>query len=415
MARHVVVESEDSTSETEEGAQDLSLGWNGTSLSEITAMFRAAQSHASHADSERAEDMFLKALKGYGVLMGPTHEDATKVAIAVANFYTEQGRFSDADQVVEDLCKHHIDKFGIKHRRTQQVVLQVVELLNGCNRRIDALAFLGRSKELAEADAEEAFRKPNKRTKTRRQGSVSRRHAAAPSAKLLDAAQEITAGSDPDQVEHGIQVARTHVAAKDEAVEAFLKAIIDHCEHHGESFEIQNLRARYELSKFYCKLGQDKLHDSIFSSAIGTAEAIIRRQKWETECFKSFETMEALLELVASVLEAGFDLQAAATFAEIGQKAENDFGWDDERTIWAKISIGIVYQRHRSWESAKPWFEFARAASFAANGEEDGITRSLETAMEKRHFSYVSDEGRPFKTIFGVSGLTIRPNRLHLD
>ena len=414
MTRRAVSESEDSASEAEHGAQALSLGWNGNSISEITALFRAAQSHANRADSEKAETMFLKALKGYGVLLGPTHEDATKVAIAVANFYTEQGRFNDADKVVEELCQHYIKKFGFKDRRTRQVILQVVELLNGCDRQIDAAAFLGRSKELAEADAEEVFRRPNKRSKSRRQGSISRRHAATPSAEIL-AAEEITAGSDPDQIEYGIQVARTHVAVKDGAVEAYLKAIIEHCQGHGEALEIQNLRARCELSKFYSKIAQVHSHNSAFSSAIGTAEAIIRRERWEKERFKSFETMEALLELVASVLKAGFDFQAANTFTQIIQKADNDFGWDDERTIWAKISIGIVFQRYRNWESAKPWFEFAHAASFVANGEEDGITRSLQTAMEKRHFSYVSDEGRPFKTIFGVSGLMVRPNRLHLD
>ena len=416
VARQVVVESDDSVSESEDGVQNLSLGWKGKSISELITMYQAARSHANHANSERAETLFLDALKGYGILLGPTHEDATKVAITVANFYTEQSRFNDADKVVEDLCQHHVKKFGIEHRRTQQVILQVVELLNGCNRRVDALAFLGRTKELAEAYPDEVSPKASKRSKTCRRGNTSRRHAAAPHSKLLDTAQVLTASNDPDQLDYGIQLARTHVAAKDEAVEAFLKAIIDHCEHGGEAFEIQNLRARSELLKFYSKLGQSFQHMDTFASALNRADATIRRQKWEKERFKSFETMEALLELGASVLEAGgFDYQTAGVFHRIEQKAEDDFGWDDERTIWAKISIGLVYQKHRDWERAKPWFEHAYAASFAANGDEDGITRSLRTAMDKRHFSYVSDEGRPFKTIFGVSGLTIRPNRLHLD
>ena len=382
--------------------------WNGDSISEMTAIFRAAQSHASHADMERAEVLFLKALKGYGVLLGPTHEDATKVAIAVANFYTEQGHFNDADMVVEDLCQHHIKKLGIKHRRTQQVIVQVVELMSNHDREIDALTFLSRSKELAEADNQVVFRKPNKRSKTRRQGIISRRHAAAPSAKDLDAAQEITAGSVPDQVEYGVQVDHTHVAAKDEGVEAFLKAIVTHCEHHDEFLEIQILRAACELSKIYSQLGQNDSHDSIIWNAISRAEAIIYRQKWDKGSSKSFRTMEALLQLVASALKAGFDFKAAATLTKMGQKAENDFGWDAEITIWAKISIGIVYQRHRSWESAKPWFESARAASFAANGEEDGLTRTLQTAMEEPHYSeprYSLD----FDDVFRPSLLAFRP------
>ena len=97
--------------------------------------------------------------------------------------------------------------------------------------------------------------------------------------------------------------------------------------------------------------------------------------------------MEVLLDVVTSVLKADFPSKAAAMFPEIRQKAANGFGWIDEVTIWAGIYIGIIYQRYRSWKSAIPWFECAWAASFVANGAEDGITRSLQTVIEKRHFS----------------------------
>ena len=226
-----MVESEDTATETEDASQDRLFGWKGHSIPGMIAMFRSAQMHANHANLEKAEVLFLKALKGYGVLLGPTHEDTTKVAIAVANFYTEQGQFNDADMVAEDLCQHHIKKFGIKHRRTQQVIQQFADLLNGCNRPNDALALVSRSTELAEADAEETFRKPNKRSKSRRQGSISQRHVAPPPTKLSDNAEEITAGSDPDQVGYGTQVARTHVAAKDGAAEGFLEAIFVGIQH----------------------------------------------------------------------------------------------------------------------------------------------------------------------------------------
>jgi hypothetical protein len=41
----------------------------------------------------------------------------------------------------------------------------------------------------------------------------------------------------------------------------------------------------------------------------------------------------------------------------------------------------------------------------------DSIKRSLPAALfeNKRHLSYLNDEGRPFKMIFGVCGFTIRP------
>ena len=298
-----MVESEDTIRDGDDAAQDRLFGWRADSISGMIAIFRAAQSHASHANSEKAELLFLKALKGYSVLLGPTHEDATKVAIAVANFYTEQGQFNDADMVVEDLCQHHIEKFGIQHPFTQQVIQQAADLMNGSNRPVDALAFLSRIKDLAEPNTEEAFRKPNKRSKTCQQDSITRQPTATSFAKFLDVADEITAGSDPDQVGNRIQVAPTHVGGKNEAFEAFLKAIMDHCKHHGEALEVRILRATCELSKFYSMFGQNDLHSIIISKAISTAEAIIGRQKWEKENLKKFETMKAPWELVASVLE----------------------------------------------------------------------------------------------------------------
>lgn len=401
-------------SESEDRVSELPLNWRGHSRSELVAMFNAARGHASHG-TERAEAMFLKALEGYEYLLGPTHEDTTKVAFALASFYTEQSRNTDADRIIEDACQHYIARFGVEDRHTQQLVLQVVELLNGWNRQHDALAFLARSKELTETGIDVASSSTKKRTKTGRQGKKAQRQAAAPLNTLPDIAEDIIAGADPTQIDYGIEVARTRVAAKDEAVETFLGTIITLCGRDHATFEIQDLRARSELLKLYNKLGQSISQTGAFISAVATAEAVIARQKWDKEHFKSFEVMEAVLGLTACILNGGYQNEALRIFMNVDHKAEDDFGWDQERTIWAKITIGLVYQKYKSWDRAKIWFEHAHAASWAANGEEDGITRSLQAAMEKGHFSYISDEGRPFKTIFGVSGMTIRPNRLHLD
>lgn len=70
-----------------------------------------------------------------------------------------------------------------------------------------------------------------------------------------------------------------------------------------------------------------------------------------------------------------------------------------------------------TWGDAEEWFEEAFAAALANEewGPKDGIVRSLQNAMDHHHFSYVPNEGRPFKTIFGVSGIKIMPGRLHLE
>ena len=104
-------------------------------------------------------------------------------------------------------------------------------------------------------------------------------------------------------------------------------------------------------------------------------------------------------------------------FRDASDKAAVIFGSDDERTVWVLITIGLVYQTHMTWDDAEEWFEGAFSAALAnkAWGPKDGIVRALQNAMDHRHFSYVSDKGRPFKTVFGVSGITIRPGRLHLE
>jgi tetratricopeptide (TPR) repeat protein len=234
----------------------------------------------------------------------------------------------------------------------------------------------------------------------------------------MDLAQEIISGRSPAQLEYGIVIARKHVAAKDEAVVTFLKEIIRHCDIDPVGFQAQSLQARNELLQFYNKLGQAATQFQEFLKAIDAVNSCASTSavgSWKKDHYKSFEVMEAALGLTASILKGGLDDDALKLFKRIEMKAEDSFGWDEERTIWAKITVGIIYQRHRSWNEAQEWFNHALAASVAANGDEDGISRSLHAALEKQHFSYLSDEGRPFKTIFGVSGLTIRPNRLHLD
>ena len=79
------------------------------------------------------------------------------------------------------------------------------------------------------------------------------------------------------------------------------------------------------------------------------------------------------------------------------------------------ISIGLVYQRYRSWEEAKLWFQYALSMSMQVFDEKDGIRMSLEEAMDVNHFSYITEEVRPYKTVFGVSGLKIMPTRLHME
>ena len=89
VAGHIHLESENTRTEAEDAAaKDRFFGWKGGPMSRMTFIFQKAQIHAKHADMEKAEllFLFLKALKGYSMLLGPTPEDVTEVAIAVVSF-----------------------------------------------------------------------------------------------------------------------------------------------------------------------------------------------------------------------------------------------------------------------------------------------------------------------------------------
>ncbi|KAF2813034.1 uncharacterized protein BDZ99DRAFT_248117 [Mytilinidion resinicola] len=403
-----------SDTETEE-APDLRLRWNGRSRSDLIAVFNSAKRDDIHAEPETAKAKFLEALDGYEHILGATHEDTTKVVVALASFFTRQNRMADADEVMEKACRKHIAKLGIEHKRTQQLIMQFAELLNGCNREEDALAFLARAKESAKGnlDRGSALRRKDPRDHPRRDNS--RRKSPAQESDLMSVTRQIQSDNDPAQIDHALVVARDHVTEKDQAVESLLKTIVDQCEGNPVILARRNLQARTELLKLYNNLGVSRQERAEFLRGMAALKHIIANTVWKKQRFESFEVMEASLELAASILKGGFEREAHESFVIIENKADDAFGWDEERTIWVKINIGIIYQTHKTWHLAKPWFEHAYVASSTANGYDDGITISLEQALDKRHFTYVSDEGRPFKTIFGVCGSTIRPNRLHIE
>lgn len=193
---------------------------------------------------------------------------------------------------------------------------------------------------------------------------------------------------------------------------------MNQCGQDTETLAVQRLKAWAELLRFNQRTNEATVSNTYFENAHAAFTDVLRRYPWDVRTrrkFESFEVVEAALELVAPFVKANYLDDAKRMFQMCEEKATSIFGDEDERTIWMYISIGLVYQRYRVWDDARPWFEQALAAAMDKYDENDGIRISLEEAMEVRHFSYVNDEGRPFKTIFGVGGLRIMPTRLHME
>jgi tetratricopeptide (TPR) repeat protein len=135
-----------------EGEDDqLPLIWNGYTRSDIHALLRQAEEYARHGNSSRADVLFQNALKGYQHLVGPVHEETSKVAFTLATFYFEQGHLAKAYTLLEKNTQTHIKNLGIEHHRTQQHVADIGRLLHSWGKKDDADAFLDRAREAEEA------------------------------------------------------------------------------------------------------------------------------------------------------------------------------------------------------------------------------------------------------------------------
>lgn len=392
----------------------LPLNFKGKNIADLGNSVLAARSHARNREARLAEETYIEAYNGFQHLLGSTHPDATKIGYELATFYWQQNRKADADTVFETMSTTHISSLSIDHRNTQQHLLHVAELLNSWDRGEDALAFLNHARDLAEVARGNDKVRGRKAKGKNRPSPIS--SVMSGQALMLQTSDEIALNPNFENINHGLSNARLSRTTNSEpAVLVLLRAIEDQCQKEPGKFANQGIRARTELLNYHLKQGVNITNKEDFMTSPNVLLVYWTNIYHDRATFKSQEAVEAALELAAAVLKGNFDFLATPMFRTIEQKTQQTFGLLDERTIWMFISIGIVYETYRRWDDARPWFERAWAAGDSIWGFDDGVTRSLTNAFEKRHFSYITDEGRPFKTVFGVCGFTVRPTRLHLE
>ena len=389
----------------------LALRWQGYSSTDLQEIWRMALSSRDTGNVVEAENMLSQTVTGLSHVLGKTNADTVKASYQLADLNAKSDRMEHAIELLEKVMNDHLEIYGRKDIRTQQNIMHAIELLNGWNREADALGLLSLSKELFEsaAGAHNTSKASKRASKKGKASSISKRSQL----DLSGVTQSVLEDMSPTQVDYGLGVARTHTAMKDPATENLLLAIVSQCEKNP-LLCVQQMKALAELLDFYGKVGQAAFHTAEFRDAMSHVRQRLEFYDWKEDSIESFDLMEAALQLVANALKYGHEMEAKILFREASERSSEVFGWEDERNVWVKITIGLVYQTHRTWDDAAEWFEHALTAALPW-GSKDGIVKSLENALSHCHFSYVSDEGRPFKTIYGVSGITIRPGKLHLE
>ncbi|KAJ2996040.1 hypothetical protein NUW58_g1107 [Xylaria curta] len=383
----------DTSSDSADSNESFHLSWQGNTGSDFLKMRESALALSKQNKTADAEELLQRALSGLCHVSGITNEDTKKVSYDLANLYAETGREAEAVGVVEKVIRDHVQTLGFRNRETQQIVLQVVELLNAWNKHTEALGLLARARDIL--NSQKYSRRGSRKDKATR-GREPRNN----SDHLSDVIRSINETPDPANLEHGLGIARSHVATGDEGAERLLLATIDQCESNPESLAKQNIAARAELIKLYHNLGTVRIHWNRFKDAIATYKRLWALYPWDEDRFECFEFTEVVLQLAANLLKSGLLREARGIFLEAAEKATTVFGNSDERTVWVCITIGIVYQTYASWEDAVEWFESAYAKALASRewGVKDGIIPGIQDCNTVSHNKFTKNH------IFACSG-----------
>jgi Flp pilus assembly protein TadD len=365
-------------------------------------MQREAQELDQQGKAEDAENMFCEALSGLEHVLSPTHEDTNAVAYELATFYARHDRKNDADKVLGWMSENHITRWGLKHEKTTAHVLHVVDLLNSWFRPEDALTFLYR--------ATDVWENPNSRQEKRDLTSgCSKDRSGNGQSRFSDVSRIPEEIDSASAIDTRLGSTKAHVNAKDETIEPILLSLIEQCEKSPGTLAVKSIRARCQLIELYQNLQRE---DDRWISLTKARDLLV--DIWKSDSEKSKELMEASVDAAKLLIQAGRDADAKDVLRSVEQEAVDSFGPDDNRTIWMLMRIGVMYQNEQNWDEAEPRFEQALAASMTAHGLEDGLTKTLETALENRHYSYLSRESGAFKSILGTSGIVIRPGSFFL-
>ncbi|KAF1958926.1 hypothetical protein CC80DRAFT_533884 [Byssothecium circinans] len=329
--------------------QTLPLSWNGKTRTNLIQILNMARESHRKRDFDNAEAKFCEALEGHRHLLSPTHEETVKIAYELANFYASQDRMMDANRTLESVSEDFIERWGMSHKKTLQHGIDMVDLLKSWGREEDALALL------AHAHDAVALTQDERQTRTRSNGRQQVR-AHSPASQLQNVVDDIASSPSSARIDHGISTARTYAANMGSGVEKLLKSIEGVCVRDRKTYAVQSLQARAELLKMYNNENTSREHADAYSGATVLLEAVWDAFSWEKEKIRSLDVIEASLELASGLLKGG-SRSAGWLFRRIDEQAAIVFGWNDERTIWTLISIGLVHQNFQGWAAATPWFE----------------------------------------------------------
>lgn len=324
----------------------------------------------------------MQTLRGYEVLLTPTHEDTVEVAYELAEFYARNDRMDDADSVIEWIGDKHLERWPPGHKKMRMHLIRVADMLHGWSRVDDAVSIISRAANMFEKSFQSHFTdltmfsgQHNSRLHSIRDEHRKSVHFAGGDPPTQEDEDTST------RIDYAVLLAMVRARAEDDEAEACLLSLLDQCEKQPGRLSVQILEARGALVDLYKLLDKPDSVDKALSQIGNSFWAV-----FNSEAKKTPLLFETAIEVVSLLVKANRYSEAEPLFAKVELDVVQAFGDDNEFTISILIQIGKLFQAEKRWQDARPRFEQALAASMTAYGLESTMTKRLEDVLEKKTY-----------------------------
>jgi hypothetical protein len=363
------------------------LQWDGKSKSEIDAVYQRSKQQVQAGNFHEAKEGYRQTLGGYAELLGLTHENTNTVAYELADLYAQMNRMDEADKVLDWMSEKHTERWGMRHKRIREHMVQVSDLLESWSRIDDAVALTSRmadSYELSEVLPVAAPRNslaPRYPHQYQDVDLVRDRYQIQPIGKRAFALQ----GDDGDRVhmDYQVRLAITRAKAEDDQAKTLLLRLLERCERHPTKLAVQILESRTSLLELYKAL---ELEDKFQRALLDIEKSF--NVVFDSDTERTELVLQRAIEMINWMIKSDLYQKAHPLLLRIQSEAAKIFGESSAELISVLIRIGTMLQDQDRWENARPRFEQALAAAISGNASfESPLVKNLEDALYEKKFT----------------------------
>lgn len=342
-------------------------------LQELQMKRSSAQTLVQEGKVEHAIERLRVVVSGLETVLSSTHNLTMEASYELAELLGNNDNMGEANSLLDWLGSELASAYGLRSQRTILHYVKVLELLRSWSREEDAKLLLYK---IADGCAAEH---PSSAPKIPGALPGVAVIAGIPETDIKKLFRDLVDESDADVQLRVLEMLLSATHDLSSGVEDELKRLISYCE--STQMTAQTAQARHCLSRFYATNNMKKQAMEVLDAAIPALEKALDG---------SDPPSSRLLQHCREVAFAYYDLDAPAkcdTVLELAAQALERYphGEVSPMAVVAFLStVGTMWQKRTSWESAEPWYERALLSSIKLLGVCHERTVILEKTLKDR-------------------------------